>query len=304
MISSLTSRLYGTPFLLLTLTALMWAANAIFGQLAVGQITPFLLVFLRWAIVAVVMWALFGREVLSYWPQIKPRFGSIVLMATLGFTAFNALFYLASHETSAINIGILQGSIPVFVLLGALLFQATRITLLQIFGVALTLGGVVLVTSGGDLQTLLNLALNRGDVLMLIACALYAFYTLALKNRPLMPGRAFFTLLTLIAALTALPLVLYEAVQPGFYPPSTLGWVVTLAVALFPSCLAQLFFMRGVDLIGPGRAGVFVNLVPIFAALMAVVFLGQAFQWYHAAALLLVLGGIWVAQRATSGKTA
>ena len=304
MISSLTSRLYGTPFLLLTLTALMWAANAIFGQLAVGQITPFLLVFLRWAIVAVVMWALFGREVLSYWPQIKPRFGSIVLMATLGFTAFNALFYLASHETSAINIGILQGSIPVFVLLGALLFQATRITLLQIFGVALTLGGVVLVTSGGDLQTLLNLALNRGDVLMLIACALYAFYTLALKNRPLMPGRAFFTLLTLIAALTALPLVLYEAVQPGFYPPSALGWVVTLAVALFPSCLAQLFFMRGVDLIGPGRAGVFVNLVPIFAALMAVVFLGQAFQWYHAAALLLVLGGIWVAQRATSGKTA
>ena len=304
MISSLTSRLYGTPFLLLTLTALMWAANAIFGQLAVGQITPFLLVFLRWAIVAVVMWALFGREVLSYWPQIKPRFGSIVLMATLGFTAFNALFYLASHETSAINIGILQGSIPVFVLLGALLFQATRITLLQIFGVALTLGGVVLVTSGGDLQTLLNLALNRGDVLMLIACALYAFYTLALKNRPLMPGRAFFTLLTLIAALTALPLVLYEAVQPGFSPPSALGWVVTLAVALFPSCLAQLFFMRGVDLIGPGRAGVFVNLVPIFAALMAVVFLGQAFQWYHAAALLLVLGGIWVAQRATSGKTA
>ncbi|MGO1120000.1 DMT family transporter [Rhodovibrionaceae bacterium A322] len=299
MISQLFQRLYSAPLLLLTLTALMWSANAIFGQLAVGEITPFMLVFLRWAIVSVVLWSFFGKEVIAHWPQIRPKLGSVVLMAALGFTAFNGLFYVASHETSAINIGILQGSMPILVLLGALLFQNTKATLLQICGVCVTLVGVVLVTSGGDLQALLELSFNRGDILMLIACLLYSFYTLAIKNRPAMSGLAFFTLLTPIAAVTALPLVAYDLAQPDFQAPTLQGWIITFAVAFLPSSLAQIFFLRGVDLIGPGRAGVFINLVPIFAALMAVVFLGQAFEWYHALALFLVLGGIWLAQRSS-----
>jgi drug/metabolite transporter (DMT)-like permease len=76
------------------------------------------------------------------------------------------------------------------------------------------------------------------------------------------------------------------------------GWMVMLYVAIFPSCLAQLFFLRGVDLIGPGRAGVFINLVPVFAAVLGVGLLGEPFGWYHAVALALVIGGIWLAQSA------
>jgi drug/metabolite transporter (DMT)-like permease len=132
---------------------------------------------------------------------------------------------------------------------------------------------------------------------MLAACAFYAFYTLALRERPNMPGIVFFTLLALISAITSVPLLVAEWAIYGLEMPTLQGWLVTLFVAIGPSCLAQLFYLRGVDLIGPGRAGVFVNLVPVFAAILAVALLGEPFAAYHAVALALVIGGIWLAQR-------
>ena len=120
---------------------------------------------------------------------------------------------------------------------------------------------------------------------------------MALRDRPNMPGAAFFTLLALIAALTSIPPLVIESMLLGFALPTWQGWLVVLYVAIFPSCLAQLCYLRGVDLIGPGRAGVFVNLVPVFAAIMAVLLIDESFALYHAVALALVVGGIWLAQR-------
>lgn len=285
------------PALLLGLTSLFWAGNAIAGQLSVGEIQPFLLVLLRWVIVSLMLWPVFGGEVVAHWPAIRPRLGRIVLMAALGFTGFNALFYAASHQTTAVNIGILQGSIPVFVLAGAFLAHRTPVGRIQALGVAITMAGVVLVATGGDPVAALGIGLNPGDLLMLAACVLYAFYTVQLKDRPDMPGTAFFALMCPIAAVTAVPFVVGEAMVSGFRWPSAEGWLVTLYVSLFPSCLAQIFFLRGVDLIGPGAAGVYVNLVPIFAAILAIAILGQEFALYHGLALTLVIGGIWLAQR-------
>lgn len=295
--ATLVHRLYAAPMLLLALTTLFWAGNAIAGKLAVGEVRPLMLVFLRWALVSAVLWPLLGHEVRAHWPAIRPRIGRIAAMAALGFTAFNALFYAAAHLTPALNIGILQGAIPVFVLILAFALQGTRITAPQALGVALTIAGVVAVATRGAPGRLAEIGLNLGDLLMVAACALYAWYTIGISRRPSMPGRAFFTLLALIAAVAALPLAVAEALWLGWKAPTAEGWAVTLYVAVFPSCLAQLFFLRGVDLIGPGRAGVFVNLVPVFAALLAVVLLGEAFRLYHGVALGLVLGGIWLAQR-------
>ncbi len=297
---SLLDRLYQRPAVLLTLTAIFWAGNALASRLAVGHISPFLLVFLRWVMVLAVLWPLYGNQVRAHWGDIRPRLGSITLMAVLGFTGFNALFYTAGYYTSAINIGILQGSIPVVVLAGAFLMFGTRATLVQIVGVLITTIGVVVVATQGAPLSILDLGLNRGDVAMLAACVLYAFYTLALRNRPEMPGIAFFTLLALISAVTSVPLLILEAATIGLQMPTLQGWLVTLFVAVFPSCLAQLFFLRGVDLIGPGRAGVFVNLVPVFAAILAVLLINEPFAPFHAVALVLVIGGIWLAQRAKS----
>ncbi len=295
--AGLADRLYQAPTLLLTLTAIFWAGNAVAGRIAVGHITPMMLVFLRWVMVLAVLWPLYGREVRAHWPKLRPKLGRIVLMGLLGFTGFNALFYVAAYYTSAINIGILQGSIPVLVLIGAFFSHGTRASLLQIVGVLITSVGVVVVATHGAPLSILEIEFNRGDLAMLVACLLYAFYTVALRDRPDMPGAAFFTLLAVVAAATSLPFLAVEAALVGLSWPTWQGWLVTLYIAVFPSCLAQLCYLRGVDLIGPGRAGVFTNLVPVFTAILAVALIAEPFATFHAVALALVIGGIWLAQR-------
>lgn len=293
--------LYAQPAVLLLLTALFWGGNAVAGQLAKGEITPLQLVLLRWVMVTAFMWPLYGAQVRAHWATARPKLARIVLTAVLGFTGFNTLFYMASLETTAVNIGILQGSIPVFVLLGAFLAHGTRVGLLQMTGVAVTLTGVVLIATQGAPGQVLSMQFNPGDLLMLLACACYSAYALLLVGRPEIPGAVFFTLMAPIATLTAIPFAAWEATQPGYGWPTLDGWLVTLFIAIFPSCLAQLFFLRGVDLIGPGRAGLYANLVPVFAAILAVLLLGEVFALYHGLALALVLGGIAISQRRAGG---
>jgi drug/metabolite transporter (DMT)-like permease len=292
-----TEIVYRSPSVLLTITCILWAGNAIAGRIAVDQITPFTLVFLRWVVVLAIMWPIYGRQVRDHWPQIRPRLPAVVAMAALGFTVYNILFYIAAHYTSAINIGILQGAMPILVLIGAFFAHGTRASLVQLCGVLTTSVGVLVVATQGMPLSILSLEFNRGDLLMLAANLLYAFYTVAVRDRPQMPGAAFFTLLALIAAITSLPLVLFEAAQTGLTMPTAKGLLVTAYVAIFPSCIAQIFMLRGVDLIGPGRAGVFLNLVPVFSAILAVVLISEPFAPYHAVALLLVISGILLAQR-------
>ncbi len=289
--------LYDTPPALLVLTTLFWAGNTIAGQLARGEIAPFQLVLARWVLVAAALLWLYGHELRAHWPVLRAKLWPIIGLAVVGFTSFNGLFYLASLRTSAVNIGILQGSIPVVVMLLAYAVFGTRIGAVQALGVAATLFGVALVATEGAPAALLTTGIGPGDALMLLACACYAVYATGLQARPAVPGHVLFTAMSAVAALTSLPFALAEAVVTAPPWPSVEGWAITLYVAVFPSCLAQLFFLRGVDLIGPGRAAVYANLVPVFSAILAVGLLGQRFAGYHALALGLVLGGIWLAQR-------
>jgi len=287
----------GRAYVLLTFTTLCWGANAIFGRLAVGELSPMMLVSLRW-LGASLLLAMFAHNNLRRdWPVLRPRLAFLSAMGVLGFTAFNALFYVAAHYTTAVNIGIIQGSMPVFVLIGAFAAYRTRVTVLQIAGVACTVTGVVIVGSGGDLSRLLALAFNAGDLLMVTACVLYAGYTVGLRSRPQVSSLSLLTVLATTAFVTSLPLILAEVALGLFQWPTAAGWAIAGAVTVFPSFLAQLFFIQGVALIGPGRAGIFVNLVPVFASVFAVVFLKEPFELFHGVALALVLGGIWLSER-------
>jgi drug/metabolite transporter (DMT)-like permease len=290
-------RLYRWPSLLLGLAALFWAGNTVAARLAIDEISPLTLTALRWVMVAAVLWPVYGREIRRHWPQIRPRLALIVLLALLGMTGFNALYYVAAHDTSAINIAILQGAMPIFVLAGAYLAHGSRAGLVEQLGVFITALGVAVVATRGAPQSILQMEFNQGDLVMLAACVLYALYTVALRDRPNMPAVPFFALLALIAAITSLPLVALEVMTGTFRLPTAQGLAVTVWIAVFPSFLSQIFYLRGVDLIGPGRAGVFVNLVPVFAAVLAVGLISEPFAPYHGAALILVVGGIWLAQR-------
>ncbi len=185
---TLKQRLWGNAYLLLTLTTLMWGGNAVAGRLAVDAISPMALTSLRWVVVCAVMPVLLRHQIRAHWPVLRAHWKFVVAMGTVGFTAFNALMYLAAYSTTAINIGILQGSIPVFVLIGAFIAYRTPIGPVQALGVLVTLLGVAVVASRGDIAVLRQFAFAPGDLFMIVACTFYAGYTVAIRSRPQVPG--------------------------------------------------------------------------------------------------------------------
>jgi drug/metabolite transporter (DMT)-like permease len=282
----------------LVFTMACWGGNAVAGRLAVGEVSPMVITCLRWAIVSFLLIGIKPHRLVQAWPELRRNGRKIAVMAVCGFTFFNALFYVAAHHTTAVNIAILQGAIPVFVVLGTVILYGARVGAIQALGIAATLIGVAVVTTGGRLGALATLQLNFGDALMLLACLLYSGYTLALRDRPNVPNLVFFTALAFIAFLTSLPLLAFEVATGTALWPTPEGWALLAFIALFPSFLAQLGFMRGVQLIGPGRAGLFANLAPVFGALLAVAIIGEPFRLFHLVALVLVVGGILIAETA------
>jgi drug/metabolite transporter (DMT)-like permease len=291
---------WANPILLLVLTTLIWAGHSIVGRLAVGQIGPMTLTCLRWG-VALVPILMAARPALRRdWPVLRAHWPYMAAMGALGYTAFNALFYVAAHRTSALNLSIIQGAIPALVLIGARVFLGARFTALQALGALTTMAGVAAIAAQGELSRLAALAFNSGDVMMFVAAALYAGYTIGLRERPHVSGLSLLAGMALAAFVTSVPLMIWEIAAGGFIWPTPAGYATLVYVALGPAFVSQIMFMRGVELIGPGRAGVFVNLVPVFGAIMAVVILGEPFAVYHVVALILVVGGIAIAQRSST----
>ncbi len=292
--------LSGNAYLLLTVTTLLWGAHAVAGRMSVGEVSPMAMVMLRWFAVTVLVLIFARARVVAEWPVLRRHLPYLFLMGGLGFTGFNAFYYISAQSTEAINIGILQGAIPIFVFLGAYAVYHTTVTWVQAVGVAFTLAGVIMIAAQGEFARLAELRFNIGDLLMIVACALYAAFTIALQRRPAVSGLAMFAVMAVAAFVTSLPLGLFEILTGAIKWPTLKGWGIIAFVAILPSFIAQLCFLRGVELIGPPRAGVFTNLVPIFAAILSVWVLGESFEYFHGFALLLILGGIWLAERAGS----
>jgi len=294
---SRTSRaVYGNAILLLVLTTALWGLNGVVSRTAVGEISPMSMVTLRWLVVCALLWLPLRVEMRKYAAPLRAHWRFIALMALCGFTGFTVLFYLAGAWTSAVNMTLLQSSIPPMVLAGAAIFKGMRVSLRQIFGMALAIVGVGAIATRGELANLGTLAFNVGDLMMLAACVLYAAYTVALRGRPPLPALVFFSGMALAAFALSLPFLATEMVTGHTFWPTPKGWWLMIFVALGPSLASQVFFMRAVELIGPSRAGVFSNLTPLFGALFAISLLGEPFHFYHAEALALGLGGIALAE--------
>ena len=291
-------------WLMLTLTSLFWAGNVVAGRLAVGEVSPMAITCLRWLLSASMLLAMQGRTLAAEWPAIAPRWRTLLWMGCVGYTGFNALFYFAAHYTSGVNLAIIQGSLPIFVLAGGLLFMGARINVWQAAGVAMTVAGVVAVAARGDFGVLASLGFSLGDVLGLMACFVYAIYTLALPGRPPVSTLSFLTALACAAAVSSLPLYAAEIALGQSKWPTSRGWIIIAYIAVFPSLLAQVCFIRGVELIGPERAGVFTNLVPVIGALFSVAFLHEVFGLYHAVALAFVVGGIFMVEKFAPARRA
>ncbi|WP_428247550.1 DMT family transporter [Ferrovibrio sp.] len=294
--TSLFGRFYGNAYLLLTLTMMMWAGHAAVSRLAVGEISPASLTFLRWFIVAGIMLGFSSAGLRQYWPVLKPRMVYLALMGALGYTSYNILLYWSAHSTTAINISIINGAMPALIFIFALAFFGQRVTALQWIGMLVSMAGVILTGAKGDVQHLLDLSINHGDLLILIAAILYSGYSVLLRKRPLVPSLVFFAAMTPAALVSSFIPLGMEIATGEFFWPSTKGWLLLIYVAIFPSLLSQIFFIRAVELIGAGRAGLFSNLVPLFGAGFAMLILGETLALYHVVSLVLVLGGILLAE--------
>jgi drug/metabolite transporter (DMT)-like permease len=295
------ARLYASPYLILPFTSLLWAGNSIVGKLAIGEIAPMTLTSLRWVAVCLFLWVLRGPETWAAYRALRPRWHWVALMGMLGYTSFNALLYVAAYHTSAVNITILQGSLPVFIIAGGFLVFRTKIGWLQIAGTIVTVLGVAVVASGGDPTRLAAFHFNGGDLYIIAACILYAAYSQGLRNRPDVSGIALFTGFATAALVASIPLISIEIARGDAIWPTPFGWLLLAFVAIGPSFLCQVLYMRGIELIGPARAGLFINLIPVFGALLAVVVLNEPFGLHHGLALALVLGGIVLAEIGRKG---
>jgi drug/metabolite transporter (DMT)-like permease len=289
--------LTGNAYAMLFLTTLLWAGNAVASPLAVGHLSPMTLVLLRWIVTCSVLLMIARQAIADDWPVLRRHLPYLFVMGALGYTAFNLLFYVAGHHTTAINLAILQGAMPGLIILAGVAAYRERPTGLQWLGTLVTMAGVAAVASGGDLARLMALRINFGDVLVLIAATLYAGYTVGLRRRPQASALGFFAFMAGAAVVTSLPPALYEIAAGQAMWPTWQGWLLILYIGLGPSLLSQLMFMRGVQLIGSTRAGVFTNLVPVMGPVLAVLILGERFGVHHAIGLALVLGGIYVAER-------
>jgi len=288
-------------WLLLSITSLCWSVNTIFAKLAVDEVSPMALVALRWLVVMFVLLPLAWRPLEKDWTTLRPHLWRIAALGALGYTTFNVLFYVAAHHTTALNLGIVQAVMPIFVFLIAYMRFRTPVSPLQMLGVAAATTGVLLVISHGDWARLIAVEFNRGDLMVLGAVLLYAVYTVSLRSRPSVSPLSFFAVLAVSAFVTSIPFAVYEWLAGDLVGPTRTGWALIIAIALVPSFLGQILFMRGVDIMGPGRAGLFMNLVPVLASGLAVAILGEDFEWFHGAALVLVFAGIWASERGGRG---
>jgi drug/metabolite transporter (DMT)-like permease len=289
--------LHRRAYLYLVVAALAWGGNAVAGKLAVGHISPMMLTFWRWFFAVAIIFALSVPQLVKDWPVARKHLPVLILYGVIGFTTFNATLYTALKYTTAINVTIEQAAIPMLIFLINFLLFRMKVSWAQIGGFSLTLTGVALTASHGDLSTLLDLALNFGDALMIIALVAYAVYTVSLRWKPRIHWRSLMALPALFAMVSALPLALWEISNGTAVWPDGQGWMIAIYTGVFASLLAQTLYVFGVEGIGANRAGLFINLVPVFGTLLSVVVLGEDVQLFHVFALVLALGGIAIAEK-------
>ena len=282
------------PHFLLTLTSIFWAFNTVAGRAAVDEVSPLLIVSVRWFFVSIILSILCRNQLIETWSILNKKIKWLIFMGLFGFTGFNSAYYVAAHDTIAINLGLVQGTMPAFIIIIAWIWLKDKINFTQFLGVLITFIAVLIVVCSGNFNALIELELNSDDILMIFACTLYAIYAVGLRKKPKISALPLLTFFAYIAFLGSLPGLIYEIYSNQLILPGQKGFIILGVIIIFPSFLAQIFFMKGVEKIGPTRSGLYTNLVPVFSSLLAVFFLGEEFQFFHLLSLMMIFTGIYL----------
>ncbi len=268
-------------YFLLILPPLFWAGNSVLARGIAELIPPVALSFWRWLLALVILLPFTWRHVRRDLPMIRKNWPTIAILGLLGIASFNTLLYTAAHTTTVINMTLTQAIMPAIILIISFFMFGEKVTRLQVAAVAMCVGGTGYVIIQGDFGRLVQLEFVRGDLLMLLAVIFYAFYSVFLRKSPPIHPLSFLTSTFTVGVAVLFPLLLWEQ-QAGAPYQVTLPILSSLIyLATFPSILAYLYWNRGVREIGANRAGLYINLIPLFAALLAILLLGERFQSYH-----------------------
>jgi len=295
-------RLTPLTALLLTVPPLLWASNAVVGRLVRDLVSPLTLNFVRW-IIAFVLLLPFAAPVLRRNSPLWAHWKRYALLGLLGIGLYNALQYLALQTSTPINTTLVGSSLPLWMLATGMLFFGARFSARETGGALLSMLGVLLVLSRGEWRQLLALRLVPGDLYMILGTIAWAFYSWLLA-RTHEPKQARQDWAAFLMAQLVFGLAWSGALAAGEWTLAAahidLGWPLIAAMAFIgigPAVIAYRCWGTGVQRAGPQAASIFMNLTPLFAALLSAAFLREPPHWYHGAAFVLIVGGILVSSR-------
>lgn len=266
---------------LLILAIFFWSLNFVLGRAVREEIPPVGLAFWRWAIAGLLVTPFAWRQVRRDWAAIRRAWAPLALLSFLGVAAFNTLIYVGLQTTVALNAFLLQSLMPVLIVgLSFGIFRESA-TLGQIVGLLVSMMGAVWIIARGDVGALLDLRLAAGDLVIFVAVVSYAGYSVLLRLKPRIGPMAFLFVTFVPGAWMLLPVYLWESWTRAPVEASTVAVASIAYVAVFPSIVSFLFFNRGVELAGANRASVYLHLMPLFGAVLAVVLLGEALRSFH-----------------------
>jgi drug/metabolite transporter (DMT)-like permease len=278
-------------FLLVAVAPMCWAGNIVLAKGVADMIPPVALAFWRWTVAFLILLPLAWPLVKKDWLAVLGGWKIILLLALFGITGFNTLLYMAMHTTTAINGALIQTTMPAVIIIISLFGFGERVSAIQAVGVALCVTGAAVVVLKGNWQALIDMALVQGDLMMMVAVVLYALYSVLLTRRPDIHPVSVLVYTFGLGAVGLLPLYLWEMAVAGTFvlTPGVAGSIAY--VAIFPSIVAYFCWNRGVAVIGANRTGLFINLIPVFAAILAIVFLDETLMGFHLVGMALIVTG-------------
>ncbi|MDR7073463.1 DMT family transporter [Fictibacillus barbaricus] len=287
------------PYALLVLATLLWGGNFVIGRAITSSLPPFTLSFFRWCTAFLIFLPFAWSSLQKEWHLVKKRWPIVIMMALTGITGFNTLLYIALHYTTSINASLVNTSTPIVIYMLSFIVLKERLNKNQIIGTVLSLFGILFILSKGSLAILLNFSFNKGDLIVIAAVICWGIYSLLIKQYAgRLPGFSTFTVCMVLGIFLLLPFYIHEsATTPVHW---SVGSVLTiLYTGIFASIVAFMSWNTAVARVGANKAGVFLNLIPVFAAFFAVLFIGEKLAWYQLAGGIIVILGVYMSTRLT-----
>ena len=276
---------------------LFFSSNIVFGSAAVAEVEPFTLAFLRWFLTAVIL-SIFAMKAMNQrWGEIRTMVPSLMIMGFLGMWVCGALVYLALKYTSATNGTLIYTSSPVMIIVIEWLFRGRKIGWRDVLGIVLATIGVLVIVTKGEVNNLIALQFNAGDLIFVFTAFSWAIYSVLLKSEKFqaVPTLSLFMLIAASGALLLAPFAFAEIVILKQFPATFTAWRSIAGIVVLASVLAFGLYQYGVKVLGASLTGISLYLLPVYGVTLAILFLGESFRSFHFWGILLVLSGVVLA---------